>query len=503
MIKCKETVRRILTEFNPSIIRDEAGLNLSKASKRVVIDFSSPNIAKPFHLGHLKSTILGNFLANINQFVGHQVTRLNYIGDWGTQFGLLCRGLEKFGQQDIDSILKQPEPLRFLLDIYVKANKEGKENEQFRTEALRLLVALEGGTDARYLKIWKAIRDLSLEELKSSYARIGVNFDVFEFESDYVEEAKNVVKIMEQRNFISRTDDGASVAHLSKNGRMYKVPVIKSDGASLYLSRDVAAVFGRKAKYNFDRMLYVVGVDQEKHFHNVGEIVERMGHPDIREQLVHVKMAKMLGMSTRSGKVVLLSDIIDKVTESYKVATIESPTSKVKESSEALVANVGHHLALSALFVHDLRKSRLKHYEFSWDHLMKPGIRSGINLQTSLARLSSLLKLSHESGIEAACGDKLDLDAISCVDGVDLLNQLDCLGDSLHESYNAMDPSALVNYALDLCRYINRANRSADLRVMSETHPGYAETRLRLFRRAHQQLEFIIKMVGLTPLYAV
>jgi len=473
-----------------------------KTPSKIVIDFSSPNIAKPFHFGHLKSTILGNFLANLHQYIGDKVTRLNYIGDWGTQYGLLSLGLEQSATEDSNTT----EPnlcLKRVLESYVKANELGECDNEFYERAKLRFQALEYKDDPELLKKWNHLKQLSMEELRRSYSILGVRFDAFEFESDFADYSKEIVKQMDQCKFTRTLEDGVKVAQIVKNNKMIEVPVQKSDGTSLYVSRDVAAAIKRKEKFNFDRMLYVVGADQEKHFHCVIEMLHNMNYEWARDEILHVKMGKVLGMSTRSGKYILLSDIIEEATAQFIKSTRNTPTTKVKDETE--VEYVGRNLALAALFVFDMRNLRTKHYEFDWSQVMSANTRSGINFQTTLARLASLLTNAKSQGIEPIVSreDKLDAESVGCVEGSSLISIMDELDSALHHSYWSLDPSALVNHGLRLCRAINRARRSDSLRVLDEQDEVKARTRVSLFKCSFIQLEFIIKMIGLQPLYKV
>lgn len=481
-----------------STIKKEVLKNNFGKAERVVIDFSSPNIAKPFHYGHLKSTLLGNYLNNINSFLGNQVIKLNYIGDWGTQYGLLSLGLDELNEIENN---ETQSPLRHLLDVYIKANERSRGDQSFFLEAKKRFLALDREENADFLDRWRKIRDLSLNELMNSYAQLGISFDVFEFESNYAKNSVALIESMMSKSFVRRLEDGVVVAQVQKNGRFFDVPLLKSDGTSLYLTRDIVAAISRQKQYDFDKMLYIVGVDQERHFHCLKDILRSMEF-SWSDKLVHVKMGKVLGMSTRSGNFVLLSDIIEEATRRYIELTKGTPTSKVMSSED--IEDVGKHLALSALFVYDLRNSRTRHYEFDWDRVMLSGDRSGINLQTTFARLTSLLVKSSSIGLEPLnSGDRLNLDAFCCIEAADLASHLGELDTALYSSFWSMDPYYLTNHALRLCKSINRARRSDRLLVIGESDEYKARTKLSLFKSAHIQLEFIIKLLGLKPLQKV
>lgn len=474
-------------------------LDCEQSSKRLVIDFSSPNIAKPFHFGHLKSTILGNFLSNINRFVGNDVVRLNYIGDWGTQYGLLNLGLA----EDKD-FLSSIEPsgdnyglLRHLVDIYVEANEKGRKDDSFYERAKQKLQELE--SDPKQRAKWQRIRDISLEELKKSYTRLNIEFDVHEFESDYVKRSGELVEVMKKLDFVRIVEDGHVVAKLDKNLKEYEVPIQRSDGASLYLTRDISAALARKEKYNFDKMLYIVGSDQERHFHSLKEIIRRLGH-DWHTQLEHVQIGKVKGMSTRKGNFVLLSEIIDNMIEEYIESTKRVVTSKVAHHDSEL-QTAAEHLALSALFISDMRNARYRSYEFDWSFVVKSNERSGINLQTTHARLCGLMKRAKEYGLEVPNNeDELTMDALCNSEAISLMSLIGEFDSKLHGAYWFSDSSHLVNYAFDLCKAINRARRSDKLWVIGQTNETWSRTRLALFNCARERLALIIRLLGLKPL---
>lgn len=475
--------------------------------QKVVIDYSSPNIAKPFHYGHLKSTILGNYLANLYKFFGHDVTRLNYIGDWGTQYGLLSLGLDKFDnkldENNTDGTKKSA--LRHLLDVYVKANDRGRTDETFFIEAKRRFLEIDKDINSLEYNRWKEIRSLSLNELKGSYNRLGVYFDEFEYESDYAKSSIELVKQMKAKNLVRQLEDGVTVAQVEKNNRLIDINILKSDGASLYLTRDIAAAISRKNRFDYDKMLYIVGVDQERHFYCLKEMIGQLGH-NWKDQLIHVKMGKVLGMSSRLGNVVLLSDIIDEATKRFVESTKNTPTSKIQNNDSENLEEVGKQLALSALFVYDMRQPRTIHYEFDWSLIMMRNNKSGINLQTTFARLSSLLRKSAEAGLEpfnSIKDDGFDYNAIDCDESINLINHLDEFDIALHSSYWLMDPYNLVNYAIKLTRATNRARQSENLWILGEADKMKARTRLTLFKCCHSQLELILKLLGLKPLYYV
>lgn len=459
----------------------------------VAIEYSSPNIAKPFHYGHLRSTILGNLLSNLHAYLGISVSRINYIGDWGTQYGLLTLGLEESGIE-----LDQMEsPLRQLVDIYVEANAKAAADEAYFNNAKSAFARMESKLDPNQLDKWRKISQISLEELKKSYSLLGIQFDNYEFESEYADNCGELVNDMLDKDVAYRSEDGAVIARIEKNYRPLEVPVQKSDGSFLYLTRDVAAAISRKQRLKFDRMLYVVGGEQEKHFHALKQVLKRLGF-GWSDELVHVKIGKVVNMSTRSGNFVLLADLIDEATKHYAEATKHTPTSKVSDEQVALVAR---QLALSAMFVYDLRNHKYHSYELNWPNMMSRGESSGINLQTCHARLCSLIDRARSAGLEPLERlDELAPDSIRCVEAANLLGRLNELDASLYGAYWQLDSQPLVRHTLALCTAINRARQSERLRVVGEPDARLARTRVTLFEAGRNQLRLAMRLIGLEPL---
>lgn len=275
---------------------------LEIAPQKVVIDFSSPNIAKPFHAGHLRSTIIGNFIANINKHFSNNVTKINYLGDWGTQFGMLQYGLRA---KNIDISNLNNAPIKTLYEAYVYANKLAANDENIQQEARKYFADIEQGKTQ--LDSWKKIRQLTIEEIENIYQRLGIQFDAYLWESDYNGGViKSLMDSLEMSNIIRRDESGKKVAEA--NGRT--VTILKSDDTTLYLSRDIASLLDKFEKYKFDKMLYVVDNAQTDHFAALFDIMRRI-NKEIANGCEHVKFGRIKGMSTRTGNVVFLNDILD------------------------------------------------------------------------------------------------------------------------------------------------------------------------------------------------
>ena len=328
---------------------------------KIIVEFSSPNIAKPFHVGHLRSTIHGNFLSNLFQSLGHDVKRLNYLGDWGTQFGLLQYGLDQ-GWLSWEEISKRP--IHSLLEIYVKANAMADKDECVSATARNLFQRLEQG-DEELSKNWNEIRRYTVTELRHMYARLGVQFDEFNWESQYgMKDLIAVLSDLDKTGRLVTTPQGTKVVRLNDQRT---VTLVKSDGSSLYLTRDVAAAIDRRQRFPFQRMLYVVDNAQSDHFVALKSLLTFMDHPWASD-IEHVKFGRIKGMSTRKGTAVFLSDLLDEAHARMKAKQMISPNTRVAVEDSPHITDA---LAVSAVIINDLKQRRQRDYNFSWDDALQ------------------------------------------------------------------------------------------------------------------------------------
>lgn len=348
--------------------------------KNIIVEFSSPNIAKPFHLGHLRSTIIGNYVANINSFMGNNVKRLNYLGDWGTQYGLVQLGVN---MADIDKDEMKRNPIKALYKAYVTANKLAETDPSVLERAKEIFNDLETGAGVTHEQ-WKIFKQYTVEELKRTYGRIGIVFDEYHWESMY--NAKNMEKIislMEKMQLLTTDEHNRRVVSLS-NGK--NIPIIKSDGSTLYIARDIAAAIDRFEKNNFDYMYYVVDNSQDNHFSNLLEILKQMEVP-WAERLKHIRFGRIHGMRTRKGNVMFLEDILDSIRDVMKQKQLDSPSmlilimlftnlTRYRYINKTVLAtkismnstdNSSDILGISAMIINDLKRSRQADYTFNWD----------------------------------------------------------------------------------------------------------------------------------------
>nr|CAD7440235.1 unnamed protein product [Timema bartmani] len=300
----------------------QSGLYLKAAAsiiEKVSIAVSSPNIAKPFHMGHLRSTIIGNFISNLHEHLGGKVVRINYLGDWGTQFGLLQVGLNMSNYTD--EMIKQ-NPIQLLYQAYVTANQAAKNDSALGAKAREIFQSLEEGSFAD-IKKWENYRNYTVDELQRIYKRLGVTFDEYEWESMYsTVQIRSVLDQLEEKGILKLEEDGRKVVNLNNNRQ---ATLVKSDGTTLYLTRDIAAALHRYGRHSFDRLLYVVENGQNDHFTALMGTMKQM---DLlwAERMRHVKFGRIRGMSTRKGSVVFLKDVLDETRDLMHKKQLESPS---------------------------------------------------------------------------------------------------------------------------------------------------------------------------------
>ncbi|XP_060534735.1 probable arginine--tRNA ligase, mitochondrial [Cylas formicarius] len=454
---------------------------LNVKPKKVVVEFSSPNVAKPFHYGHLRSTIIGNFLSNLNAFAKNKVTRLNYLGDWGTQFGLIKVGMDELGY-GADAI--REDPIKILYKCYVHANLLAEKDGEVMERAKREFSKLERGSEEEVAG-WRRLLDYTKSELDGTYARLGVSFDEYHSESMYG--AKNIAELLEtlrQKRVITKQADGKEVTEL---GNQRSATVVKSDGSSLYLTRDIAAAIDRYRRYDFDRMYYVVENGQSDHFHALKSVIHKMDLP-WADRLIHVKFGRVRGMSTRKGTAVFLKDILDECRELVVQRQIESPTTKVPVTDE----RTSDVLGVSCVIVNDLKQRRQRDYEFSWDKVLQVQGDTGIRLQYNHCRLWGVAR---NAGVAAA--KTCDPDVLAEPEVTELLTELARFQDALHVANEQLEACLLVNYLFQLCNRIGRALKA--LRVKG-AEPEVASQRLLLFDTARKVLASGMEILGLIPL---
>lgn len=450
--------------------------------KKIVVEFSSPNIAKKFHVGHLRSTIIGNFIANLKEALGHQVTRINYLGDWGMQFGLLGTGFQLFGYEE----KLQSNPLQHLFEVYVQVNKEAADDKSVAKSAHEFFQRLELG-DMQALALWQKFRDLSIEEYIRIYKRLGVHFDEYSGESFYREKSQKVLKLLDSKGLLQKTIKGTAVVDLSGNGDPSSIcTVMRSDGTSLYATRDLAAAIDRMDKYNFDTMIYVTDKGQKKHFQQVFQMLKIMGC-DWAERCQHVPFGVVQGMKTRRGDVTFLEDVLNEIRVRMLQNMASVKTTRELENPKETAEKVG----LAALIIQDFRGLLLSDYQFSWDRVFQSRGDTGVFLQYTHARLHSLEETF-------GCGYLNDLNT-ACLQepqSVSILQHLLRFDEVLYRSSQDLQPRHIVSYLLTLSHLAAVAHKTLHIK---DSPPEVAGARLHLFRAVRSVLANGMKLLGITP----
>jgi arginyl-tRNA synthetase len=472
-------------------------------SQRVVVEFSSPNIAKPFHVGHLRSTVIGNSVSHLHRACGNDVTRLNYLGDWGRQFGLVEYGFNHYGSQEQLSV----KPLQHLFDVYVQASA-AVEGDPAIMAAVRgiaqdMETALQSATDGNVpaaLQLWQQLKAVSLAAYKQSYARLNVAFDHYDAESLHVRPASDMLASMQNEPFIKVESNGALVGEVAS---LPPFVLQKADGSTTYLARDLAAAVARGAVYQPDVLLYVAGGQQELHFKQLKGLLASSGHAEVAACLEHVGFGLVKGMSTRKGTVVFLDDLLAEVQEHMSSLLGRNPATAAMLDNGSTVAE---QLALSAVVVQDLKSRRTKDYSFHWQRMLSTEGDTGTFLQYTHARLASIeRKVADADPMLMAELPNLPLTMHEQVDDgtelrLRLLYELSKFESVVLQACAQNEPSLLVHQLFRMARAANSAH--AKLRVLDNGRVDDVAT-LQLFQGARTSLGAGLQLIGLVPLYRV
>jgi arginyl-tRNA synthetase len=425
----------LVKKFLKEVFRKDFGKNNSGKGKKIAIDMSAPNIAKPFGVGHLRSTIIGNSISNIAQMNGYRIIKINYLGDWGTQFGKLILGYKKWG----DEKKLKDNPISHLQELYMKVNSD----ETLEDEARKEFRKLEEG-DEENLKLWKKFRELSILEFNEIYETLGVKFDVISGESEYNNKMEFVVEELKNKKLLEE-DDGAEIVNLKKENLGVAL-IRKSDGASLYITRDLAAAINRKKKYKFSRMIYEVGGEQRLHFNQLFKILEKMGYK-WAEDCVHVSHGLYMDkdgkkFSTRKGKIVFMKNILEEVINKAEKNLSEKTNLQSKELKRRAVK-----VAIAAILYGDLKNSPNNNIIFDADKFLNFEGDTGPYLLYSYARANSIIKkVKQRKGIKI-----IDLKNSEIV----LVKKINEFPDIVKKSYEQLAPSIIANYSFELAQIFN------------------------------------------------
>jgi arginyl-tRNA synthetase len=459
-----------------------------KTGKNIVVDFSSPNIAKPFHIGHLRSTVIGAALVRLNRHVGHTVHGINHLGDWGAQFGKIITAYLRWG----DDTELGKSPMRHLFDIYVRYGKEAKLEPALDAESAEHFRMLEAGADNVERRLWQRLRDVSLKAFQGPYQRLGVTFDHVTGESFYEDKMSDALERVRRAGVLTRSD-GAEVVELTEFGIDAPCILKKSDGTTIYATRDLAAIFYRAQTFKFDRALYVVGHEQRLHFEQLKGVLKRMGLPDLAARIEHVPFGLVLAkdqegkwakFATRTGNAVFLDEVLDEaVANSKRIIADKNPD---LADQDAVAEQVG----VSAIVFNDLKNARIKDVKFDWDAMLSFEGDTGPYVQYAVARLSSILR---KAAADEPALARAEVDWALLADAEFVCLSLLEYGAVLQRTVDANEPSELTAYLLRLAGDVHAYLR--DHHVLSAA-PELRQARLALVLAARDVLRSGLGLLG-------
>lgn len=412
--------------------------------KNIVIDYSAPNIAKPFHIGHLRSTVIGAALYNIYKYLGYNVTGINHLGDYGTQFGKLIEGYKRWGKEyDIDS-----DPINELTKIYIRINTACKEDEQILQACRDNFKKLEDG-DSYCVEIWKKFRELSLKEFQRVYNLLGSTFDSWNGEAFYSDKMQEVIEILEKSGKLKESQ-GAKIVELEEQGINTPCIIVKSNGSSTYATRDLAAILYRARNYNFDKALYVTSYEQVLHFKQVFATAKYLGLDEkYIKGLEHVSFGMVLlptgKMSTREGNIVKLEELLNEAIERAK-EIIEQKNPEL-ENKEEVAKKVG----IGAIIFNDLSNSRVKDEVFDWNNILNFQGETGPYIQYTYVRTKSVLEKAGVK-IDNISFDMVNFDSLEDTYSQNIIKLLYDFHNILIQVTEKNEPSILSRYLIELAK---------------------------------------------------
>ena len=417
--------------------------------KTICIDYSSPNVAKNFHVGHLRTTIIGNSINNIYKKLGYEVVRINHLGDWGTQFGKLIVAYKRWGSKEAI----EQNGISELMKIYVQFHDEAEKDDSLNDEARAWFTKMEHG-DEEALSIWKWFREISLNEFLRVYDMLGIEFDSYAGESFYNDKMAAVIKELKEKGLIT-VSDGAQIVTLED----YNMPpclITKKDGSSLYATRDISAALYRKKTYDFSKCIYVTGLEQKLHFAQWFKVIELMGY-DWSENLVHVPygLVSLKGgkLSTRHGNVIYAEDILKESVQ--KIASIIEEKNPDLPDKETVSKQVG----IGAILFNDLYNQRIKDVVFDWDKILNFDGETGPYVQYTYARAASVLRKIGE------INNSMDYSALADEASMELLKEIEKYPSVIKDASEKFEPSVIARYSVDLAQSFNKFYHDCQINV--------------------------------------
>lgn len=471
------TAQKVLKEIIEK--KENYGNSNQGMGKTICIDYSSINIAKPFHIGHLCTTVIGGSLYKIYKKLGYNVVGINHLGDWGTQFGKLIVAFKKWcSEKELEE-----RGMKALTDIYVKYHEEAEKNPSLDEQARGWFRKIEEN-DFEAMRLFNIFKDITIKEVEKTYERLKITFDSYNGESFYNDKMQPILTKIEKKGLI-KISEGAKIVDLEEYG-MPPCLLVKADGATLYATRDIAAAYYRKETYNFEKCLYVVAYQQNLHFNQWFKVIELMGEPWY-DKLVHVAFGMVSledgAMSTRKGKVVLLEDALNKAVEkSYAIIESKNPDLEGKGETAEMVG-VGA-IVFSALY-----NNRIKDIVFSYDKVLNFDGETGPYVQYTNARCNSVLEK-----LDNVNYSKADFNAIINEEGNAVISLLENFPKVLKDSSERYEPCYVSRFLVNLCQEFNRFYFAH--RIINESE-GIMAARAMLTECTHIVIEEGLRLLGI------
>ena len=447
--------------------------------KAVVIDFSSPNIAKPFHIGHIRTTFIGNALYKIYDSQGYNVVRVNHLGDYGTQFGKLIVAFKLWGSKEA----VEANPIPELLKLYIQFHDEAEKKPEMEDEARAWFTKLENG-DEEAKALWQWFRDESLKEFARVYDLLDIEFDSYAGESFYSDKMDTVIDQIKEKGLLQESQ-GTNVVDLEE----YNMPpalITKNDGSTLYMTRDLAAAIYRKNTYDFEKCIYVVGSQQALHFQQLFKVLELMGF-EWSKDLIHVPFGMVAleegTMSTRKGRVVFLEDVLKQAIEKTK-ETVLSKNPNAKNVDE-----ISKQVGVGAVVFQELSNSRVKDYTFSWERTLSFEGETGPYVQYTHARCCAVLRKANEE-----VTTDINYDLLSDGDAAEVLKVIGSFNKSILSAMRRNEPHIVTRFVLDLAQAFNKFYHDNPILVEDEE---LRKARLALVAATRQTLENGLGILGM------
>lgn len=458
--------------------KDKFGASDLGKGKKVLVEFSSPNIAKPFHIGHIRSTVIGNSIYKIHEFLGYDTVTINHLGDYGTQFGKLIVAYKNWGNEaEVEA-----NPIPSLLKLYIKFHEEAEKDPSLEDEGRMWFKKLEGG-DEEAAKLWQWFRDVSLKEFGRVYNMLGISFDSYAGESFYSDKMPQVLKMMEEKNLL-KDSEGADIVDLEPHG-LPPALIRKRDGSTLYITRDITAAIYRKEHYDFHKNIYVVASQQNLHFQQWIKIVELMGN-EWAKDCVHIPFGLVSleegTMSTRKGRVVFLEDVLTKAVDRTKEII------KQKNTYLDNVDEVAQQVGIGAVVFQELSNNRIKDYVFSWDRTLNFDGETGPYVQYTHARACSILRKA-----EVELDDNINFELLDSVDAMDLIRIIQQFPKIVEEAGKKYEPSIITRYIVDVAQAFNKFYHDTPIIVKDQE---LQKSRLSLVYTAKQTISNGLSLLG-------